>query len=40
MDIIFYILNEFGFKIKKYNIEEGVLEGRKWWLGYMRVVSI
>ncbi len=40
MDTIFHTLNEFGFKIKKYNIEEGALEGRKWWLGHTRVVSI
>lgn len=40
MDTLFHTLNEFGFKIKKYNIEEGELEGRKWWLGHTRIVSI
>jgi len=40
MDTIFHTLNEFGFKIKKYNIDKGQLERRKWWLGHTRVVTV
>lgn len=40
MDTLFHTLNEFGFKIKKYNIENGQLIAKKWWWGHTRIVNV